>query len=334
MPLRLVRVYHPDDCEREPRDLLSGLRVIDIRCTSRSTTERVTDVLVEADQTQGVLEVLEHAFPSDDYRVLIFPVEATVPRPDTTEVREDVIEATGETVAIEEIYQRVYDSAKATRKYYVMVALAAIVAAVGIILENVAIIIGSMVIAPLLSPNTSLSLATTLAEADLARRSLMANASGLLLAFVIGGVFGLTIGVESDNVEILSRTDMDLLFVLVALAAGVAGSISVVRGLPDVLVGVMVAVAILPPLVASGLLLGDGSLGDAGKVFVLFAVNIVCINLAGVVTFITQGIRPSTWYSRKRARRGVMRAIALWAVILFALIVLMVIYENWATIVG
>jgi uncharacterized hydrophobic protein (TIGR00341 family) len=329
MPLRLVRVHHPDDCERDPKDLLSGLHVIDIRCTSRST-----DVLVEADQTQGVLEVLEHAFPSDEYRVLIFPVEATVPRPEATEPREGVIKATGEIVAVEEIYQRVYDSAKATRKYFVMVALAAIVAAVGIILENVAIIIGSMVIAPLLSPNTSLSLATTLADADLARRSLMANVSALLLAFIIGGIFGLTIGVESDNTEILSRTDMSLLFVLVAFAAGVAGSISVVRGLSDVLVGVMVAVAILPPLVASGLLLGDGSYGDAGKVFVLFAVNIVCINLAGVVTFISQGIRPSTWYARKRARRGVLRALVLWAVILLALVVMIVLYKNWGAIVG
>jgi uncharacterized membrane protein len=54
----------------------------------------------------------------------------------------------------------------------------------------------------------------------------------------------------------------------------------------------MVAVALLPPLVTLRLLLGSGNWRLAEGAALLFLINITCINLAGVVTFLAQGVRP------------------------------------------
>ncbi len=77
--------------------------------------------------------------------------------------------------------------------------------------------------------------------------------------------------------------------------------------------GVKVAVAILPPLVASGLLLGGGHPASAIGALSLFLLNLICVNLAGVITFLAQGIRPATWREKDRAKKATLIAIGLWA---------------------
>jgi len=59
------------------------------------------------------------------------------------------------------------------------------------------------------------------------------------------------------------------------------------------LIGVMVAVALLPPLVTFGLLLGVGHMASATGALSLFLINLICVNLAGVTTFLVQSIRPA-----------------------------------------
>ena len=61
------------------------------------------------------------------------------------------------------------------------------------------------------------------------------------------------------------------------------------------LIGVMMAVALLPPLVTFGLLLGGGHPALAMGALSLFLMNLICVNLAGVTTFLVQGIHPATW---------------------------------------
>jgi len=87
---------------------------------------------------------------------------------------------------------------------------------------------------------------------------------------------------------------------------------------PMGLVGVMVAVALLPPAVTAGLLAGDGRWEDAGGAALLLTLNVVCFNLAGVATFLAAGIRPRTWWETERAKTATRTALAVWAVLLAA----------------
>ena len=119
--------------------------------------------------------------------------------------------------------------------------------------------------------------------------------------------------------ELASRAVVGVGDVVVALASGAAGALAFTTGVSAVLIGVMVAVALLPPLVAFGLLLGGGHAALAAGALSLFAMNLICVNLAGVATFLLQGIRPVTWWEEKRAARATRIAIGLWVTMLAAL---------------
>jgi uncharacterized membrane protein len=86
------------------------------------------------------------------------------------------------------------------------------------------------------------------------------------------------------------------------------------------LIGVMVAVALLPPLVTFRLLLGGGHPELATGAFSLFLMNLICVNLAGVTTFLVQGIRPATWWEKDRAVKATRVAIGLWLALLVGLV--------------
>jgi uncharacterized membrane protein len=90
----------------------------------------------------------------------------------------------------------------------------------------------------------------------------------------------------------------------------------------------MVAVALLPPLVAFGLLLGGGYPELATGALTLFLMNLVCVNLAAVTTFLVQGIRPATWWEKDRAAKATRIAIGLWAVLLAALVGLVLLLRK------
>ena len=85
------------------------------------------------------------------------------------------------------------------------------------------------------------------------------------------------------------------------------------------MIGVMVAVALLPPLVVFGLLLGGGYPAMATGALSLFLMNLICVNLAGVTTFMVQGIRPTTWWEKDRASKAMRIGIGLWVTLLAAL---------------
>jgi len=92
----------------------------------------------------------------------------------------------------------------------------------------------------------------------------------------------------------------------------------------------MVALALLPPLVAAGLLLGSGQFHHFRGAAMLFAGNIIGLNLAGVLTFFLQGVQPLSWGEKKRAKRLAVKAALTWLALLciFTLIVLYSYYKN------
>ena len=81
----------------------------------------------------------------------------------------------------------------------------------------------------------------------------------------------------------------------------------------------MVAVALVPPLVVCGMLLGEGHATSAGGAFFLTVANVICINLAGVATFLAQGVRPRSWWEAERAKKATFGAILVWVVLLAVL---------------
>lgn len=209
--------------------------------------------------------------------------------------------------------------------HVVLVILSAIVAAVGLVKNNVAVLVGAMVIAPLLGPNMALSLATTLGDTKLVKRALWTNIVGFTLALGLATLLGIFLpNFDEAGPEILSRTKVAHSDLILALAAGAAGALAFTSGAPAGLIGVMVAVALMPPLVVAGLFLGRGEWTLSMHAFELVAANVICVNLTGVATFWIKGIRPRVWHEAERARRSFWIAVSWWSTLLAILIAVIV----------
>jgi uncharacterized hydrophobic protein (TIGR00341 family) len=162
-------------------------------------------------------------------------------------------------VSREEVYSSIAGTAQLNSSYVALVILASVVAGIGLSRDNTAAVIGAMVVAPLLGPNMAIALGMVLGDRPLIRRALITNGLGLALAFASAAVLGLALNADAATPEIASRTRVAVWDLLLALAAGCAGALSYTTGAPTYLTGVMVAVALLPPAVASGLLLAGGN---------------------------------------------------------------------------
>lgn len=173
-----------------------------------------------------------------------------------------------------------------------------------------------------------MALATTLGDLDLLKNSIKSNIAGSLIALIFSIMVGILFNINPKIPELFSRTQVGMGDVVLALASGSAGALSFTMGLPSALIGVMVAVALLPPLVTFGMLLGSGFHELALGALLLLSVNIICVNLAGVATFLFQGVRPRTWWEENRAKKSTRIAIFIWTLLLLILIVIISHLQN------
>lgn len=275
-------------------------------------------MLVTDDKRQAVMDALQQLLGSAaEARILVLPVDTVLPRPDEDE---EAKTSKRVTATREELYSQVEKGARLDTNFILLTILSTIVASIGLIENNVAVVVGAMVIAPLLGPNIALAFSTSIGDRELAMQSLQTGLVGLGLAFSMALMIGLAWPVNTISGEILSRTDVGLDGVALALASGAAAVLSLTTGLSSTLVGVMVAVALLPPTATLGMMLGAGNYRLAGGAALLLAVNVVCVILAAKFVFLAKGIKPRTWYERKKARQSTLLSSVVWVVFLLSLL--------------
>ena len=341
MALRQIEVVVPREGIEITRELVEQKYVTHFWVDGSELQQGyLVKVLIDASDTEEFLDKAEEMFGElEYYRLVMLPVEATLPRindkdkeepdesgdeesdeNDTTKPWEKPL--SGARVSREELYADITDGIGISGVYVVLVVLSTIVASLGVMRDSTAVVIGAMVIAPLLAPNVGMALATVLADKDLGLNALRTNFLGLSVALVISGTLGFLLTVDSSVQEISMRTEVALSDIALALASGAAGVLAYTLGMSAAVIGVMVAVALLPPLVTAGLLLGNGEYELAFYALILLLTNVICVNLAAIATFILQGIRPRTWYESAKAKRANIIAITMWLSLLLTLAVI------------
>lgn len=283
-------------------------------------------ILVRDDKVQEVLDTLQSVLGAQPYaKILVVPLEVALPPPPEDErAKEDSASA-----AREQLYEEMEKSVLINLNFFVLVVLSTIVAAIGLIESNVAVVIGAMVIAPLLGPNLALGFGTALGDIKLMKKSLNANIAGIGLALALSVAIGILLPFDPASKELMSRTVVGLGSVVLALASGAAAAMSLTTGLSSVLVGVMVAVALLPPAVTMGLMLGHGQFNLATGAALLLAVNMVCVNLAAKVVFFVKGVRPRRWLEKEKARRAMINNLVVWLITLIILIIIIYVRREF-----
>lgn len=330
MSLRLIQITADPDKSEAIREVLEAHEVDGIHAFSLSEDRVIVRGILFPEEVEPIIQELDPDKNGGIYRIFLTNVEAIVPKiereeekkkPAPEEKDESKQITVGKFIRIskEELRGDIEESSKFNLNYIIMVVLSSIVAGIGILKESEAVVIGAMVIAPFLGPSVALAFGTTIGDLKMIRRSLRTAAVGTAIAIGISVLWGL---IDSGGVhEIDHDIFVEYRDIALALTCGLAGVLSMMTGQATSLVGVMVAAALLPPLMRSGLFLGGQLWLPALNSFLIYLVNIICVNIAGIITFYLSGIRPKFWWEEKDATRHRRRALIIWGGILVLLTV-------------
>ena len=337
MPQRVIKIILPENHGKQALELLERQDNLSFWLEESSGGNFVASALTDSERSEIIMDLFEKRFSSvEGFKLILFPVKASIPRIDIDDMHvsppsQDKTKADQKTalrISREELYSDIVDSTKLSNIFVLMTILSTVVVAIGLLKNNVAVIIGAMVIAPFLGPNVALALSTNLADEKLGLNALKTLLSGILIVLLLSACMGYFFKTDPAIPEIAMRTRANLSDIILALASGCAGVLAFTTGASSAVIGVMVAVALLPPLTVCGLLLGTGQFSEAIGAFLLFITNIICINLAGVITFLVQGVSPRAWWEADKAKKATRKALALWSIILVVLAVIIFLWQT------
>lgn len=202
-----------------------------------------------------------------------------------------------------------------------LAAVASIVGLVGLFLNNVGIVIGAMLIAPVIGPIYAFALHSATGDGIAVLRDILniffLIVSFILFSLIVTWVLGFFIPLEVTG-EILSRTQSSPIYAVMAIFLGFATIVALAKGIPDSIAGVAVAAALLPPALVSGIsfaLYPEGTL----SALVLTLQNAVGLMAGSIIATIVLQIQPRS-YREKAAAKAILRRTVILLLILVILL--------------
>ncbi|WP_156724913.1 DUF389 domain-containing protein [Streptomyces apocyni] len=190
--------------------------------------------------------------------------------------------------------ERSWRSPSSTR-FWVLLALASVIAGAGVVADSTATVIGAMIVAPLMTPILGSALALVLADRGLVVRSVLLVVGGALTVVAIGMLLGWIVAspdAYASNSQVSARISPRLIDLLAALATGTVGAFALVRSdVSDALPGVAIAISLVPPLSVTGLLISVRRYHDATESALLFTTNVAAIIATGTTVFLCYRVR-------------------------------------------
>ncbi|WP_222918280.1 DUF389 domain-containing protein [Natrinema sp. SYSU A 869] len=315
--MRLVQVFVPEAVRGDALRVLESEDLDYVR-TDENSNEDNGELVTFPIPTQAVdhvLTSLREVGIEDDFIVVSSIETARTPRIEKLEERYVNGREEDDSIAREEIRTRALNMMPGRVTYYAMTVLSALVATAGLLLDSPAIVVGSMVIAPQVSAALTSTVGLVLDDRTMVRDGLSSLAIGLGVAILSAFAFAWVVrfsGAVPSTIDITAiaqvqnRISPGLLAIVVGVCAGAAGAFGLATAIPVSLVGVMIAVALLPAAAAVGIGLAWGHATVTLGAFVLVAVNAASILLAGLAVFLYLGYRPEGW-TRGRLRENVSR---------------------------
>lgn len=174
--------------------------------------------------------------------------------------------------------------------FFLMVVLSVAMATFGVLIDNTAVVIGSMLIAPILYPVLGFGLGVALLDLKLIGRSFFTVIKSVLVALITAAaitfIFSPYTGSPSQNMEVVSRLDLGVVAFAIAVVAGLAASFALVKPhLSETLPGVAISVALIPPLAVSGVGFALFDWEIMMQSLLLFGLNILGVALISVLVF-------------------------------------------------
>lgn len=172
---------------------------------------------------------------------------------------------------------------KGTNLWILMVAI--VMASVGLNINSTAVIIGAMLISPLMGPIIGIGYGLGTYDFDLVRHSIKNYLFAVVTGLIVSTLYFSISPLNEAHSELLARTTPNIYDVLIAFFGGLAGFIAIVsRYKGNVMTGVAIATALMPPLCTAGYGLATGKWNFFGGALYLLAINTVFIALSALIT--------------------------------------------------
>jgi uncharacterized hydrophobic protein (TIGR00341 family) len=321
--MRLVQIFVPVGMRRLVLEVLDseGIGYSVVNETNGERFEALVQFPISAIGVELVLEKLRDAGLSEDaYKIVLTP--ETVISSHTKKLKQRYSETR---ISREELLSRAEALAPNTSTYLAFIILSTIMATGGLLLDSAATVIGAMVVAPLMGPAISASVGTVINDKKLVSRGVELQVVGLLVAITVSAIIGvllkgsifLPINLDISQIpQIAERTNLTFISLFLALGAGIAGAISIIRSGGATIVGVAIAIALIPPAAVSGLGIAWMSPEVAIPATVLVLVNLLAINVSALIMLWISGFRPSDVREFGHTRSSVVSRVIFIVIIL------------------
>lgn len=254
-------------------------------------------VTADSDDLDEITEELKSikSIPSGDLSIRVIEQESLIEKGQKTK-------GSSESLSQEEIYSKAQESAEFSKSEWGLVGLSSAIAAYGLALNNIIVVVGAMMLAPMLSPFVSGAFSLVIGDKTLMEDSLKYGAASVLLAIIVS-----FLAVSLFPVNINSTLELvvspGIVSTLLSLLVGAAAALTFTTGMRDQVAGVAVAVALVPPLASVGIGLKMLDFSFAANAGLVAAVNILSLIVSGYFTFRLMGFHPSTYYKKQTAER-------------------------------
>lgn len=204
-------------------------------------------------------------------------------------------------------------------RFFILMGFATVIAGYGIASDSTAVVVGAMLVAPLMTPLMATSVSIIMGWPKRAAMSAVVALGGIAFTVVLGWIIAGTVSFGLDpatNAQISSRITPTLVDLAIAVAAGGAGAFALSRpDVSDALPGVAVAIALVPPLAVTGMMLRETDYDAARGALLLFTTNGVAILLTGALVFVLTGVVPIRRLSHNsRWIRSIVSLVGVFAV--------------------
>ncbi|GEL76938.1 TIGR00341 family protein [Tenuibacillus multivorans] len=338
MNLQLVEVYIPNENYHFVVEKLRSFSREGTWKEEQQEERMLVRMIISSDYVEEVLNYLETiSRATEGFETILYPVhtyfshqsieeeEQNIDEKEFSEEDQDDEEDKRKFLRASrhELTNTIEEKSEFSINYMLLIIFSAIVATAGFIKDDTAVVIGAMAIAPLIGPAISIAFATVLGDLRHLGKAVATLFTGVFIIVLIASVFSYFFDEGMESSQYVSRTSVTIADFFLALAAGAAGALSILNRMSSNLVGVMVAVALLPPVIAFGMSIGQTLWHDTYWSFLLVMTNISCIVISAVIIFFVSGIRPEKW--KDETMISVSRIFSLIFIIFITLILFVIV---------
>jgi uncharacterized hydrophobic protein (TIGR00341 family) len=246
-------------------------------------------------------------------------------------LREKVAKAPTPPSPLERLVESTDRYTRLSRDVLIMALFATMIALAGLFLDNVAILIGAMLLSPLLGPINAFAVNANLGRIRKLLRSqaavLLLLAAIIILAAAVTFVASQFVQLPDNTTQILIRNHATETDIMIALILGLAAGIALFVGFPEILVGVAIAVAIVPPAAVSGIGLALFNTDLFIGAVVLTLIYLFGLQLGSTLMLRIRGVQPRRYYQQSEARRHSAYSIVILALLLVILSIIVILSQ-------